>query len=848
MTLSKLQGKHQIEIHEFSTGIQPEGNFNDWFSQSFTYNYMNVTIDPIPNIVEIAISNGLFQTVGGHPNQPAMIGRVLLGKTDRWSVVAVVTAGKDFKGKHFSAFRYFLAEGTENIHAIVAWSEERGRNNTLPIFNPFEIKSLGQSHKVTTETPESIPLNQDDIDWLNEPTASVTVAKFQSSLQDINYLAYVKSNLNKKSISWAYNVYSLKLPERFQVIYPVNDASRNAIHLSLSGNRQQPQALQASDVRLNPKILLKTLIGQSIPSDDLVIDLLEQMQERLTFDNGLNFARNPQDIEAKKRYWEEIFESLDATKGLSERLYIPQMVRLLTWQAIIFPEKLPNFLGWIHCGEAKQSEKIQATFLELQQELYPHLEEIKDNIILGILEVLMSLLPQEVGNKFIPSSGSVSNVVWLLETKDFLWAPFSQDTIKCILDKVLDSARLNVNSGQAWQSFITSLRGVNETLTQPSGWRNFYMGIREYAVNRQTDERYIYLAELFEQLGGGSERNFLSNVTDFLSGAGQLFFFVASIVLVAFFDIYFAADVAKGFHWGFSMVAPLVYLAIVGFTTKSFITAWIVGIPHIIFVRWRLCLPTNQGFAVALFLTVSMLAVWVSYKLMQSIKKKKDVNSDANALAAYLYSISCGSVTQRVFDNAAKSNYVRNMQVHGVSIARAQTIDDSLTRFVKIIWLNGLLSVTSLICLIVLLFVFGIHQGLHSVQKRSPFDVIISYNYNCPIPQPSWQSARKAIKKIDDDTTLSSDLPAPPPSPIPSPSPTDASITIDQKAIEKMFDEVQKAVDLRERDPTKSQQIILQAFKDVLPKPPVGYPELSYPIQEANQLTNFTQLELQKKV
>jgi hypothetical protein len=731
--------RYELEIHEFSTGIVTEGNPNNWVSRRFTGGYMNATIDPIPNIVEVAISNNLFQTVGGYPNQPAIIGRVLEGKTDQWSVVAVVTACQDFEGRSLSAFRYFLAEGTENIHAIVAWLEERRRNNTLPIFNPFDTKRLGKSHKVTIETPESIPLNQEDIGWLNEPTALVTGVKLPSSLQNINDLACVKSQLNKKPISWAYNVHSLKLPERFQVIHPVNDASRNAIHLALSGNRQQPKALQASDVRLDPKILLKNLIGQSIPSDDLVIDLLEQMRERSTFNNVLS-----QDIAANKRYWEKVFESFDAAKGLSERLYTPQMVRLLTWKAIIFPETLPEFVNWLHDGDSNQINKNRRTVLELEEGLSRHIDEIKNNLILGVVELPINLFSQEED-----SSPSVSNIAWILENSSTrLWASLKDEVITRIIERVLPIARNKTNSSNAWQDFIQL------TLEQPTGWRDFYAGIRDYENNQQSNKKYIYVAEFFEQLGSGQQKNLWIRLKDFILGVSQLLILIITIILVIIFDVSFAANIPKE-SWLISMFAPLAGLASVSLVTRSFISAFLVGIPHIAFIRWRLCLENiNQGFASGVFWVIIILAIWLIYKVLQIFKKSKVVNSEAYALAAVFYTICREPVSQDVFANAVKSTWAKKRDVQGFRIASTRTIDDSLIRFVKNIWPQGVTTIVAIVVFICAV-ILGTHNFFEANKWSSPFAPILSDNPNCgfrpPIPPGDWGNTRKEIKSIVDE-------------------------------------------------------------------------------------------------
>ncbi len=755
---NKPKGRYSLEIHEFSTGIHADGDYNNWISQGFSGTYMNATIDPIPNIVEIAIANGLFQTVGGLPHQPAIIGRVLQGKDEQWSVVAVVTIGKDDGGRSLSAFRYFLAKGVDSISAIVAWLESEKKQRKLTIFNPFEPKRFGGVNKVDIEIPERIQLQEEDLNWLNEPVSSVTGATSQLSLQEIDNLAYVKSQLNQKPISWAYNVYSLKSPDRFQVIHPVNDASRNTILTELLGNQQQPDAMQASDVRLDPKSLLKTLIGQSIPSNNLIADLLGQIRETLTFSD-----------ESAKNYWEEVFQSFDAVIILSKRLYLPQNVRLLTWRAIVFPETLPEFVNWICDGDDNQISKNKNTFKDVEEVLSPHFESIKENLILGVIELLIGLSKQGK-DEDAANPKSVENVAWLLETNKAnnslannslgLWSALRDEVITAFLARVLTSATSGTGSIQPWQSFIQPLL-PNETvdriaLAKPVGWCDFYAGIREYTINKQNNPKYVYIAELFEQLGSGQKKNFLSRAKDFISGVSQLFIFIIAIILVNIFDRFFATDIAKETSSLVSMFAPLAGLALVSLVTRSFISAFLVGIPHIIFIRWRLCLDViTDGWAAGIIWTFLILAIWLIYEATQRLKKSNEVNGDAYALASVFYIISNGTVSQNVFDNAVKSKYTSNRKVQGFSIASAKTIDDSLIRFVKKIirFVKKIQLEQAVVILATVAFICVLILGIHTLRRPSPFAPILSYmsyNPNCPI-RGDWETTRKEIQSIVDE-------------------------------------------------------------------------------------------------
>ena len=92
-----MNNPEPIEIHEFSTGIRPETTSDGgWVSRGFTGQYMNMTRESIPDVVERSIRNREFAlTEGASSNSPAIIGRVVGIDENVWSVVAVVTRGRD---------------------------------------------------------------------------------------------------------------------------------------------------------------------------------------------------------------------------------------------------------------------------------------------------------------------------------------------------------------------------------------------------------------------------------------------------------------------------------------------------------------------------------------------------------------------------------------------------------------------------------------------------------------------------------------------------------------------------------------------------------------------------------
>ncbi|MFM5889239.1 MAG: hypothetical protein ACKOQS_13265, partial [Dolichospermum sp.] len=160
-----------IEIHEFSTGIRPQQTVDGWVSLGFTGQYMNVTTERIPEVIERSIANREFAVAeGASSDQPAIIGRVLKTGENTFSVLAIVTRGRDEKGRSASMYRYFFTQGKEkdaflNLRYILAWWESQ---ETPPRFNPFDIQEVGNPHICDINTlsfPQVTPREIDRNDY-----------------------------------------------------------------------------------------------------------------------------------------------------------------------------------------------------------------------------------------------------------------------------------------------------------------------------------------------------------------------------------------------------------------------------------------------------------------------------------------------------------------------------------------------------------------------------------------------------------------------------------------------------------------------------------------------------------
>jgi hypothetical protein len=142
-----------IDIHEFSTGIDLQGTPDNWWSSKFT-GYMNNTLGYIPEAVQDAISDALFDVAEGKAtDKPAIIGREVEKQGDAWSVIAVVTAAKDEKGRTISVYRYFLTQGKGKLGDLVCWYFGDAKK---PIFDPFNKPSDYYPYKIYPTKEQNI--------------------------------------------------------------------------------------------------------------------------------------------------------------------------------------------------------------------------------------------------------------------------------------------------------------------------------------------------------------------------------------------------------------------------------------------------------------------------------------------------------------------------------------------------------------------------------------------------------------------------------------------------------------------------------------------------------------------
>jgi hypothetical protein len=452
--------KHEIEIHEFSTGIHIQKRDNGWVSLGFTGQYMNATT-PIPTVVERSIANEEFAlTEGSSSEKPAIIGRVVGSGNDAWSVMAVVTRGQDEVGRSAAFYRYFLCQGKDNLRFILAWWEQ----NQKPRFNPLDFK--GSPHLFRGETPQRDLAKEDESLAFAQQQPIILPVEKQRDLYTLNILAIKKFNSCKNGlpVSWAFNVEALVKPERFQVIQPTSQKAYDGLKRAIANAAQVMSTINVDEAAL--KSAIRSLMNSSNVKREAVGVIVEGLENE----------------QVTPEYWENLFNAQGADKAVKQKIYSPQMVRLMTLRAIVIPETLPQFLAWLNIQPGKKPDENQIVSLEFQKAIRK--EFPKEQLSAGIRYLLPNLL-----NKTI----SVDSLCWLLEANGSgsIWA----DAQKQFIDDIKYDLQLICNyfAGQ-------SKEGLNKNAfkCQKEVWASLIKNWGGIQQGYYKGEEYQPLAELFE--------------------------------------------------------------------------------------------------------------------------------------------------------------------------------------------------------------------------------------------------------------------------------------------------------------------------------------------------------------
>ncbi|MDD1446718.1 hypothetical protein MEO39_12185 [Dolichospermum sp. ST_sed2] len=185
--------------------------------------------------------------------------------------------------------------------------------------------------------------------------------------------------------------------------------------------------------------------------------------------------------EIKSDYWETLFNKEGADIAIKQKIYSPQMVRLMTLRAMVIPETLPQFLEWLNIQAGKKPDESQTVSLEFQKgirALFP-----KEQIAEGIRYLLLNLLNKKI---------SVDSLSWLLMIDGSVWGHAQKEFIADVRYdlQLIDNYFIRQYQNGLSDNFFKFQKQVWTSLI--NNWRNiqqrYYKG-----------EEYQPFAELFEK-------------------------------------------------------------------------------------------------------------------------------------------------------------------------------------------------------------------------------------------------------------------------------------------------------------------------------------------------------------
>jgi len=470
-----------IEIQEFSTGINYRKTFTGWRSEGLTGQFMNKTI-PIPQAIAKAISNKEFAIAEDTATDiPALVGREITLYGEEWSVLAVIIRGTDEVGGYFPAYRYFYTKGRGNLDQLVLWWTAEN----YPVFNPIEPAEIR-----LYETQENIDIPLDNFQEFLDGKDRVVVPH-NRALPPLIIHTIAQKIAGENDIAWAWNVGGLEDPKNFQAIYPDSPEATELIYKAILS---QPFGVIRGEYGL--KLTIENLMKQEpIKTEDL-----------LTLETSLS---NRQITEKR---WKSYFDDQGASQAISQRMYNPNLVRLLTLRAIIIPNTLPEFLGWLQV-RSKEKEHYQ-TSLNFQHEILRKISKnfpkLANKVMAGVKLIIPHLLEQPE---------LLAPTIWLLGSNNSgIWASLYSNEVKPKIEHDLslmsDLAGDTKNVKKQLKSNIFSsseITGLVEDLTPilesqrfalVPQWEQIWKQIKEFWLPNKVKPlgQYLPLAKLFEQL------------------------------------------------------------------------------------------------------------------------------------------------------------------------------------------------------------------------------------------------------------------------------------------------------------------------------------------------------------
>lgn len=469
-----------IYIHEFSTGIEvkptPDGG---WESGGFTGQYMNCTREIPPEILN-AISNREFSlSEGGLQGSWAMVGRQVGG----YSVVAVVSRGRDDRGRSVSLYRYFWCEGKDYIEAILRMMISRSSNKVDPlVFDPYNQPPSTRYRLNQDSQPVSLDKFAEYLD-----SSPPIVIRHEKLCQPLILNEITNRLSDEGNRAWAYNVAALENPWYFQVIYPACSEAEDNFKEVLA-RRPRDSVFISGEAGI--KTAIKAIIKGRVKPEHI---------------NSLEIALAHPQIDAQ--FWNKLLDGQGASQAYKDKIYSETMVRLLTLKALLIPKFLPEFLIWMQTAPKPDDcwefcRKLQASIVTEYKKNIGGLQCLTRNVKDGIYSLLSRLITKPKSSKsdstikhklrgLVHSKFDIPQLVkatkLLLTQKDGFWSQvyrvsFTKDLADA-LPKIPDLSEPGIitNYPEEQQKFLTNL--------QPF-WR--YPG--------KTDKNYLSLAQFFEEV------------------------------------------------------------------------------------------------------------------------------------------------------------------------------------------------------------------------------------------------------------------------------------------------------------------------------------------------------------
>lgn len=163
---------------------------------------------------------------------------------------------------------------------------------------------------------------------------------------------------------------------------------------------------------MNSQTSLKVAIRKLIHSSQVKPEAVEEIVKAVENEQVTN------------EYWENLFNNEGADIAIKQKIYSPQLVRLMTLRAIVIPETLPQFLAWLNIQPGKKPDENQTVSLEFQSKITGYL---KEQIIYGIEFLLLELLKEQI---------TPESLACLFQLKGSIWNAYYQDFVSIIKDDV----------------------------------------------------------------------------------------------------------------------------------------------------------------------------------------------------------------------------------------------------------------------------------------------------------------------------------------------------------------------------------------------------------------------------